>query len=493
MRRDHDYSLHEPCGEQPLSSCQAVMPGQRGLASASRVLGLVLRWCVHAPGSRWMQRVCLIGLGLYMVRSMREEWTWFRLGNDTPGYVAQWFPGAVRGPLYPWFISLTQIGHDFNHECAPYHSKQLYREDCEAPLLRIVRAQKVLHVAAFLYLSWVCLRSFSPAVVVLLAGLLHFDFVGQWNAYVLTECLSEALFFVLIGQLLQYMRTRKQYTIMAMGCLLGILFQLRPASIFGAVLLLPPLLMEASRGCRRMLVGGAGAATLALLLGLSPQAATYVATGRLELSGLSPLMSIGAALYVAGPDDLSAMETDDEREFLSRALARIASQRAADLTRREAPAWRQMDDNRWLIAPAVADDMGLGHDERQALFSATGHRIEARHRAELFAVSWDNFKQCFRRSRTWPIPWFFVSTGLIVGLAVYAGDGLAVAGLAMWAARLAAFAVFAFCQPALRYVGPTEVLTILGAFLVAHQAIRRLFSGRFRCMGVSKSVFPMQG
>ena len=395
------------------------------------------------------------------------EWNWYGQRADSAAYLQPYTASSIRTPGYPVFIeSVYKIRgneglQDVRSVTEPVTDESLRNgiNTDSRGLLGVVRAQKLVLAAAFLILFLVYARYYDPvwfafAAQVILCG----GFLGVDNSYIMTECLSQAVILLAAAVFLINVREKSRIAYLILCVLSGIGILIRPANIFMVI----PILIGALFlifGKRDLLVPAAGA-LIFLAVSAIPAVTIYQHYGVFVWMPSSGYVEIARAVELMQPEDVSAFDDPELREFCGDLLELKSQYPDAD-----------QNTNMWQVGVAAAEARGYDHITCSPLFSKVSRKIFTLHFREFAASLAETIKTALERTRLqWgPVPFvgFLLLFTLLFAVRFLRTRSLgALTGMVFVLMHCAHLCISMVNQPERRYIYSTEILCLIGWLLI---------------------------
>ncbi|NPV86576.1 MAG: hypothetical protein HPY45_11280 [Anaerolineae bacterium] len=467
-------------------------------------------------GVYWRYLLALaVGCGLLVGVVVREigpgkpgAWNVFYLAPDSASYIQPYSAHTSRPPVYPLFIDIV-AGRGFDHTFDDsLVNKPLMIVD--HPLLRVVRLQKALLVAAILLACYALMRFLvTPLPAVLFLLLQDFNFFGTEVDYVLSDTLAMVFLLLILAVFLEMVREAsfvkgevspegkkpfspslahpwKQLRFPVIGVLCALLYLTRPAGVYGVALLGMGALWLLITGWRinwrNVLLGLALAAGLVSV----PPLYVYFETGNLSPAPLYAVSRAAFALQVAQPSDVSLMPDVRSREFLERALER---KKTTDAEIRQQyqndPVWVHWysilsNSHTAMITLRDMQPPATGIEGTKILQNASAILLR-QHFLDYLRLSWYSFQietgvlnRLDPFLRHFGIPTFWYAVGLFLALALWLRGKEGFVVVSFFLTHFTNLVIVAlFDLPTQRYSGATEHLLLLAVLVLAAEASRR--------------------
>jgi hypothetical protein len=397
-----------------------------------------------------------------------SSWNLFYVSPDSEGYVQKYSPMmSSRPPVAPLFVQLVASGTDFKYTTGGY-PRGIAQHTPNAPLLRIVRAQKIALLAASLLACYTLMGLMGPSIPALLfLGLYDFGFYTHEINHVLSEPLAQMWLLLILAAFFAFMRQKKKYLLPVGGILCAMLFLTRPAGIYSVVFPAAMILWALWSDWRAYWSSAIIAVVLLGCISILPAICAYRKSGYFYITPMYGTARIAFALQIAKPEDVSLMPDDVSRRFLQDAL-----ELKRELDAKIIPAHPdRIDQLTWLlvsnlnmVATQVKSNPGGN------IFSVVSGPILREHRAEylrigvtffLYATNEYGLKDLRRLHISF---WFVVSACVVVALMIRGWVGMGV--IALIGAHLAHLIVVSLNDaPIPRYILATEFLVVIAAFV----------------------------
>lgn len=253
-------------------------------------------------------------------------WDMFCTAPDSASYYFPYVPGSTRHPLYPWLIEALTAGSDFQAESyLARHQPGRPHTDPRDPLLRVVRAQIVLMLAAAAVLCLALMRVLGtplPAVAMLWMHD-HQFFTGEELNIVLTEATVQGFQLLLVAGFCTFLWSKRRDALVLASVACGAAYLTRQAAGYSAMLLgimwVVALWGDWRRWWRWCLTSLAVFAAFVAVVPIH----SYVTTGRIGgQDHLQYQYRIAHALQYATLADTALMPDQESREWLADAVRR---------------------------------------------------------------------------------------------------------------------------------------------------------------------------
>ena len=417
-----------------------------------------------------------------------SEWHVFYVSSDSNGYVQKYFETTPpsRPPVYSLFVQAVTAGTGYEHTINGLLRGQPIH-DSSHPLMRVAKVQKIILLAAGLLACFAMMGLIDPPFAAILFLLLYdYGFYSWYINHILSEPLTQAFQFLLVGAFLAFTVRKAAIWLPAAGLLCALTYLTRPASVFvglfPAVMIIWALISDWRKYWRAALLsvvitGGLVGASIGY---------TYIKTGLLTPSPMYYVTQIAFALEVAEPEDAALMPDEASKQFLIEALERkeeIDHEIIANYPDEYQHTYWIILSNPYQVALPLANEMVTGESaemviQRQKLLLRVAAPILRHHRLEHLKVGWHSFMLATQRASRIVTEqysfWTIIAAGLVT--AILLRGRIALVGGALMFSHLAhLFVVTLNDSPSGRYVGATEYLVIMGLFILAWGLLDKIF------------------
>ncbi|VAX22224.1 hypothetical protein MNBD_NITROSPINAE04-2019 [hydrothermal vent metagenome] len=267
----------------------------------------------------WLSLLFTIGLLCIATYNEYPKWNVFELQPDSSSYIRH---EVQRTYLYPLFIKIFE-GQNVK-DIEEYYTRGIIKPTADSPyvdLLRVVHAQKVILIITLL-IFYFCLSLIVPCYLAFSFCLWLYlsDFFEQHAYALLTEPLSQSLYFITIGLLLCYLRFPRTFLALLMGLVIGLASIVRPANIFLLPFLIITLIGGVHDGYKKRILRLSAASAIVVIILLSQAFYTYYRTDSFMPSPMYPQQRIAIALQYATAEDIAAMPDSESVMFLKKCL-----------------------------------------------------------------------------------------------------------------------------------------------------------------------------
>ena len=461
------------------------------------VIGLYFQQGISPRQSTLISWIGLSLIALLLLWSLGEKWNHILIQPDSRSYIRN---EGYRTPLYPWFIDLLTLGQDLRASGSLYYGPigQLIINGDDSPLIWPIRIQQIILHASLVTVTWVMSRITGPLIAVVTGFIILFEgFLSYEQNQLLTECLTQALTLFTLAAYFLFVLEKKLKWLLAMSLLFGLAFLMRPAAgylillpIVGALqytyyhrfrlrVILPSLFM-----CMALpIIGSAG-------IQASYQ---YVKTGVWSPVPYWAEKKMAIALQIAGIDDIEKLRDLTEYEFLKRALElkwqedwkeRRYLRRVLyrDIFRHPERGYEFSTRNHHVIispiASAMSEERSLSDRQEQRFKHNLMLRVanaileDPQHQAQRQLMFLDALRDTLdwqhRIKSDWPIHLDIVGIAtLMLFLVILTRNTACWMGLLCMALHIISVILFCWSNTVeTRYTHATELLFVLGAFLV---------------------------
>jgi hypothetical protein len=394
-----------------------------------------------------------------------SSWNSYFVDPDSGSYVEKYSPAtSSRPPVVPLFVDLVTAGTGFKHDLTGYNSNTA-QSDLTIPLLRVVRAQKILLLAASLLASYSLMGLMGPSFSALLfLGLYDLGFYTHEINHVLSEPLAQTWLLLLLAVFFAFVRERRKWLLILAGILCAALFLTRPAGAFGILFLLAMILLAVGSDWKRYSLPAVLSVALMGGLAAMPGFLYYLKCGYFVITPHGSA-KVAFALQVAKPEDVSLMPDEQCRRFLREALEKKKIEDAKII-----PAHPdEIDRMCWLLSSNL-NSVAWSVRKEPRIFSTVGDLILKEHRVEYLKIAAKSFlysttdyglKSLGRFRVNF---WFVVMASAMVAILVRGWVGLSI--ITLMGAHLSHLLIVSFYDaPIPRYILATEFLVLVAAFI----------------------------
>jgi hypothetical protein len=450
------------------------------------ILAWLLSWKLHGQAvSAWdytryflplliallFSYYCLtvIGTGKFWDIDKSSNWNVFYITQDSGGYVQKYSNNSIRPPVYPLFIQLLTAGTGFNHTLEEYQLKRTIK-DVHDPLMRVVRAQKIILLTCSLFACTALmglLSSTLPAIFFL--WLYEYGFFSPEISQIMSEPIAQAWLFLILASFFAFSWKRWKFLLPLSGFFCAGLYMTRPAGIYGGVLLAAIFLWALYHGWRSYWLPCLIAVLLTAALVASPILYTYFTVGNLFPTPMYALAKIAFALQVAEPEDINLMPDEEAHRFLIKALEikRVEDAKIeAVVPQGTHPYFTQVTANLYIVSTLAINDVlpGGSPTDKINLLARVSTPLLAHHRFEYYKLALNSFWYATTRLSIYYFSGI-ITVCLVLALLLRGWAGFSAIALILthlthlWIVSL-------FDIPILRYIWATQFLILLSLFIL---------------------------
>lgn len=404
----------------------------------------------------------------------------FGISPDTSSYYPTWDIDSSRTPGYPWFIRLV----------AKKYSVEQIREttpvgvsiDYPHPFKRVNTVQILLLLLAGLILMQTIMHYFKsplPVIPFLFIYVTHYYVWYEFN-FILTETLMQAALLVGTALCLAFFFEKKPWLLAAAALFLGYAYLVRPAGIFGSIILGAAMLYAlwcSWRGFWRPVVLSF---LVYMLLFFTPNLHGLMLKGKFFSGADSYQYKICYALRLAQPEDVNLLPTKDLRNWFVDAMAHRATS--------DAKYDKMTGDNVYnrLVYRIQSVYEAAITDNPNKLSVADYNRISGvilkHRRADYLKFSFDFWKVTIFGSQVDRIGLFKLPSWVVYGLMLLLGVALRgkiayFSGVLVMSHWLHVFICCLFSAPIARMVWSSDILVIIALTLLLVEAVQRILDG----------------
>lgn len=411
----------------------------------------------------------VIGTGKFWDIDKSSNWNVFYITSDSGGYVQKYSNNSIRPPVYPLFIQLLTAGTGFNPTFEEYQLK-LTIKDVQDPLMRVVRAQKIVLLACSLVACAALMGLISsPIPAIFFLWFYEYGFFSPEISQIMSEPIAQAWLFLILASFFAFLWKRWKSLLPLSGFFCAGLYLTRPAGVYSGVLLAAMFLWALYHGWRNYWLPCLMAVLLATALIASPILYTYFTVGNLSPTPMYALAKIAFALQVAEPEDINRMPDEEARRFLTKALEikRVEDAKIeAAVPQGTHPYFTQITANLYIVsALAINDVLPEGSPtDKINLLARVSPPLLAHHRFEYYKLGLNSF---WYATTHLSIYYFWGIIIICLVLALFLQGWVGFSAIALILTHLTHLCIISlFDIPILRYIWATQFLILLSLFIL---------------------------
>ncbi|MHC1771640.1 MAG: hypothetical protein AB9907_07880 [Flexilinea sp.] len=419
--------------------------------------------------------ILVLNTGYYFM----PEKDYYGVRTDSASYISAYDAHSIRTPGYPRFIEDVMTlspNSDLDYWRSDTGQKELstleellFRDHSgdSRGLVQVVRAQKVFLGISFLLTAFLLCFFISPYFVFLFGEfVLVFDFLGVYNNYIMSEVISQAFLLLSCGIFCYLIAGKNKWVFPFLGLFCAISVLVRPSNIFIFLLILIAaviLFVRERKGAFAPVITGL---IVSFYLIQIPASVIYREYHQLIWIPNEGYASIGHSLALMDEEDITLQEDEEARKFLKDCYERIGQMKAEKST---------LTQNDYVFGIALEETKVLGYDAVTAnkLFDRVSATILPAHFSELREVFKSQLLLGIERTRirTDRLPYLLLS-GIFVFLSIIRCSRYSMTGLLMILLHNLHLLISITNQPERRYIWSTEIIFLMGAFLILYNLFR---------------------
>ncbi len=423
----------------------------------------------------------LVIFAAFMVLDVVPTWNSFVVSPDSSDYVKPWEFASIRPPIYPWFTALVN-GFTPYVEPSTYPQNQLITINSGSNyFVNIAQAQKLLLIAAYMFLAGVVARSGAP-----LLGPLFFiiywqrEYQTSYGSYILSECVTESLILILIAVFLLCVQTPRKKYLYFLAIISASIFLTRPAAAYVGAIFAAGICFLTFTCFKKYWLPSLFSIGLASAIALWVPVYSYIQTGYFSVSGMSNVQALGFAIQFAEKSDRDLMPTASSREFLDVAVdvRNKAELSTIDTSNRdEVPVYEFLTRNIYVIGLPIAKKIG-GTNSRQ-LIKQFNSIILKKYRAKHIKVAWTSFVASLQNIRPKGGKLYLSFVMAVVCFAVFGRNKNAYIAFVMVGTQLTGLLLMnIWGMPSSRYINALNIFGLLPICFI-FLSFKRMVATRF--------------